>query len=383
MTFMLTQIYVNNYRCMQNFTMKFATSDMSLVMGLNGVGKSTLLSIFSKLQRLTFDGGQIEQVFGPEDFSFGDSSKPIRIELALEEGNHRYEFALAMELPVNFTKLRIFEEKLLVDGHAVYERSLGQVSFYRTGEAPARFIVDWHILALPIIQDDRGASTSIADFREILKRMVAISPVPQQIGSEIKNNGAFLQQDCGNFASWLNELQRKDFRIGQRIVSELQETIYPDLISYSTDFDKIKEKRVLSLIFGNENGGTATLDFANLSDGEKCMFICAAVTAQVEVLGCPLCLWDEPDNFMAISEVRSFVSGLRKSFRTGKGQLLVTSHNPEAIESVAPETVRVFLRDSHLEPLREKTLDELIRTPEAKKHLRLLLLTGRLYDEEA
>lgn len=380
---MLKQIYVNNYRCMRNFSMKFETHEATMIIGLNGVGKTTLMSIFHKLQLMACGDGRIDKVFSAEDFSFADRSMPIRIEVLFDDAGHQYEFKLALEMPQNFTKLRILEEDLLCDGRVIYGRNLGQVVLNHQSSNSSKFIVDWHMFALPIIQDDQGEASPINDFRSVLRRMLIISPIPQAMDSSIKDEGDFLRKDCSNFASWLEELQRKDFRIGSRIVAELKETIYPDLLSYSTAFDSQKESRLLSLIFGSEDGGATKLDFSRLSDGEKCMFVCAALIAQVEILGCPLCFWDEPDNYMAISEVRAFVSGLRKAFRKHQSQLMLTSHNPQAIESISEENVHVFLRDSHTETLRDKQLTEMLKTQESRNHLDMLLLTGRLYDEEA
>ena len=70
--------------------------------------------------------------------------------------------------------------------------------------------------------------------------------------------------------------------------------------------------------------------FNDLSDGEKCFFISAVVLAANQSYGPLFCFWDEPDNFLSLSEVGHFILTLRRLFTT-TGQLVVTSHNPEAI----------------------------------------------------
>jgi len=58
--------------------------------------------------------------------------------------------------------------------------------------------------------------------------------------------------------------------------------------------------------------------------------ICAFVLAANDAYGPLVCFWDEPDNYLAPSEVGHFVLALRKEFQSG-GQLITTSHNIEAI----------------------------------------------------
>ena len=70
-------------------------------------------------------------------------------------------------------------------------------------------------------------------------------------------------------------------------------------------------------------------------------FVTAVLLAANKHLGPMVCFWDEPDNFVGLSEVGQMTMELRKSFKnSGTGQIFVTSHNPEAI--------RKFSRPSRL-----------------------------------
>jgi len=68
--------------------------------------------------------------------------------------------------------------------------------------------------------------------------------------------------------------------------------------------------------------------------------------------------WDEPDNYLAASEVGHFVLALRKAFQSG-GQLIATSHNSEAIRRFSDENTLFLYRKSHLEPTIVRPLHEL------------------------
>src|SRR5712692_9246190 len=86
--------------------------------------------------------------------------------------------------------------------------------------------------------------------------------------------------------------------------------------------------------------------------------ICSLVLAANDAYGPLSCFWDEPDNYLALSEVGHFVMALRKAFRSG-GQFIATSHNSEAIRRFSNENTLVLYRKSHLEPTILRPLTEI------------------------
>jgi predicted ATPase len=106
-----------------------------------------------------------------------------------------------------------------------------------------------------------------------------------------------------------------------------------------------------------KNHTNLTIEFQDLSDGEKCFFLCAVVLAANKYYGPLFCFWDEPDNYLSLSEVGHFVVALRRSFKNS-GQLLATSHNEEAIRKFSSENTFLLDRKSHLEPTLIRSLSE-------------------------
>jgi predicted ATPase len=107
-----------------------------------------------------------------------------------------------------------------------------------------------------------------------------------------------------------------------------------------------------------KNNANLSVDFEDLSDGEKCFFLCAVVLAANKSYGPLFCFWDEPDNYLSLSEVGHFVISLRRSFKNS-GQILVTSHNEEAIRKFSDENTFVLDRKSHLEPTLVRLLSDI------------------------
>ena len=117
------------------------------------------------------------------------------------------------------------------------------------------------------------------------------------------------------------------------------------------------DSRSLVVQFSNDQG-SVTIPFADLSDGEKCFMVCALVLAANHAYGSVFCFWDEPDNYLALSEVGHFVLALRRAFQHG-GQFIATSHNAEAIRRFSDENTVVLYRKNHLEPTIVRPLKEI------------------------
>jgi len=63
---MLKRLYVHNYKCLVNFEINF-DRDISLFLGTNGSGKSTVFEVLTKLRRVIVDEEKVENVFRRSD----------------------------------------------------------------------------------------------------------------------------------------------------------------------------------------------------------------------------------------------------------------------------------------------------------------------------
>ncbi len=71
---MLKRLYANNYRCLVNFELNF--DELSLLVGPNGGGKSTLFDLLYKIRHLIVDNAKVSEVFPPEDITaWGNKSE--------------------------------------------------------------------------------------------------------------------------------------------------------------------------------------------------------------------------------------------------------------------------------------------------------------------
>jgi predicted ATPase len=220
-------------------------------------------------------------------------------------------------------------------------------------EGAAKFGIDWHLAALPIVHE-QSEKDPLFIFKRWLARMLILRPIPSLIAGDSSQETLEPNLQVTDFGAWFSGLLAAVPAAYARIDDHLKQ-IMPDLKDIKNPLIG-KDSRSLVVQFANGQG-SVSIPFEELSDGEKCFMICAMVLA-ANAYDPVLCFWDEPDNYLALDEVGYFVLALRRAFQLG-GQFIATSHNPEAIRRFSDENTLVLYRKSHLEPTIIRPLSEL------------------------
>ncbi len=365
---MLQRIYSNNFRCLENFEFKPGGVSSALLIGKNGSGKSTLRAVLGIFQAIGRGNNRIGQLVKPVDFAVGRSALPMRFELDIERNCRIFNYTLALELPERFRELRVLEEKLVLDGEVLFSRDKALVTLRRGGasSSEAQFSIDWHMVALPVIQDP-AAADALGEFRDWLAGMVLLAPIPKLMSGDAEAGVQAPDEEAANWADWLSGLLDR-YPSAYATLSQYLKQMMPDMGDFR--FERTgKESKSLLVRFLNDQG-QYELPAAALSDGEKCFFLCAVLLAanQHEHGGPLFTFWDEPDNYLSLSEVSQFVMALRRGFHKD-GQILMTSHNAEAIRRFSDDSTWVLGRRSHLEPSVIRRLEELAPTVDLVQRL--------------
>jgi len=279
----------------------------------------------------------------------------MRFELEVLLQDRLYKYVLALELPEKFKELRVLEENLLIDGEPIYSRKQAQVTLHNTLQnREAQFLVDWHLVALPVIQQ-QSETDPLHFFKTWLNRMIILAPIPSLMTGESNGETLAPERDASNFGEWFSGLLSRYPAAYTQVDKYLRE-VMPDIQDFLNE-QIGKDAKNMMVRFEAERANL-TVDFDALSDGEKCFFLCAVVLAANKYYGPIFCFWDEPDNYISLSEVGHFVLSLRRSFQENS-EILVTSHKPEAIRKFSDENSSVLDRKSHLEPTLIRLLSEL------------------------
>ncbi|MCA6622796.1 MAG: AAA family ATPase [Pseudanabaena sp.] len=375
---MIQRLYVHNFRCLENFELNLKDLPSSLLIGKNGAGKSTIAFALEVLQSIGRRINRVSQLIQAKDFNSSRSGVPIRFEIEVLLKEQLYKYILALELsPENFKEIRVFEEQLLVAGSPIYSREASQVKLYAnnlqsqtshdnrsanpfSNQFPlasqlmaSQFQVDWHLVALPLIQA-QSETDPLYIFKSWLSRMVILAPIPSLMTGESSGETLEPKRDGSNFGEWFSGLLRRYPAAYTQVDRYLRE-VMPDIQDIQNE--PIGKDAKSMVVQFEANNQTLSLDFKELSDGEKCFFLCAVVLAANKYYS-PFCFWDEPDNYLSLSEVGHFVTALRRSFKNS-GQILVTSHNEEAIRKFSNENTFILDRKSHLEPTLIRLLSDI------------------------
>jgi len=326
-----------------------------LLIGKNGSGKTTVGLALEILQKIARGTNRVGDLVKPKDFARGHTDVPMRFEIEVNLKRETYLYEIAFELPKGLKELRVVNESLAVGGKPIYDRERAEVHLKRSGEdKEADFRIDWHLVALPIIQHQLP-NDPLFIFKQWLARLLILRPVPGLILGDSEAETLEPDIQVTGFGEWFSGLLAHA-PAAYTMIDEYLKQVMPDLKDIKNPLVG-KESRSLVVQFSNDQG-SLTLPFEDLSDGEKCFMICALVLAANNVYGPLLCFWDEPDNYLAVSEVGHFVLALRKAFQSG-GQFIATSHNSEAIRSFSDQNTLVLYRNSHLEPTIVRPLHEM------------------------
>ena len=346
---MLKRLYVSNFRTFENFEFKPEEAS-ALLIGKNGSGKSTLGHVLKILRDIGSGINRVGMLVTPDDFPFWQKPvAPMRFEIQVDLRGALYSYALALEFPEGFRELSVSEERLTVDGRELFSRQQGNVALRSTS-----FVVDWHFVALPVILDSKHAET-LKLFREWLSHIVVLKPYPPVMTGESREESLEPSRDGADFADWLTGLWSQYPAAYSSIIEHVQLSIH-DLRGLKNVLYG-KERKSLVVQFKNSQ---KELPFDALSDGEKCTFLGATVIAANKHYGPLLTFWDEPDNYLSLSEVQHFFHALRKTFADDGGMLIAASHSEEGIRSFSRDNTYLLSRASHLEftriqPLRDLT----------------------------
>ena len=330
---MLKRIYIDNYKCCVNLEVKFDA--LNLLLGDNGVGKSTVFQVLHKIQALAAEGREIAELFSTDTLTRWQTINRQHFELEIHGNGGTYRYQLIIVHNHSDSLPQIVTEKLWFDGQPLIHFSDGNVQLFRDDYAEGpNFPFDSNRSALSSIPA-RINNTKLTWFRNRLRRVVVIRINPISAKSHSEKESDFLDAQGRNFASWyrfVSQNQGKAFEI----THTLQEVI--DGFKYF-EFEQTGETQRTLKARINQYG----YRFDEISDGQRALIILYTLIHFAQGQNYTLCI-DEPENFISLPELQPWLSQLYDFTTDGALQALLVSHHPEFINYLAGSAGILFER---------------------------------------
>jgi predicted ATPase len=339
---MLKRLYVDNYRCLVNFHLEL--QEMTLLVGANGSGKSSVLDVLKAIGQLLSGKGKVTDpdVFPTRSLTrWQDRNLQIFEVVVSLEGEADATYRLEVEHETQNRRARIILESLKIDDRPLFEFRRGEVQLYRDDHSVgAQYGADWSESAMARVAE-RPVNQRLTRFLKFVRGVSVCALDPKRFQAESVGEEARLQPDGGNFASWYRHQiqERPDLVVG------VLETLRKAVDGFqSIRMERVgSEARVFLVVFESRNG-RYELRLDELSDGQReliALYSLVHLAGEQDVL-----FLDEPDNFVALAEIQPWLMALSDVCGTRPRQAILCSHHPELIDYLGGEAGILLKRES-------------------------------------
>jgi predicted ATPase len=211
---MLKRLYVDNYKCLVNFEVAFG--ELALLLGPNGVGKTSVLDVLFALHELLYGTAKVtdRDIFPARTLTRWQTRRTQVFELDMVfEGIGDMSYRLEVEHESSTTRrARIVLERLTANGKPLFIFEHGEVQLYRDNhsEGPA-FSADWSESALARVPA-RDDNTKLTRFLEFARNIQVCGLYPKNFETESRSEDPLLLRDGRNFSAWYRHMfqERQD-----------------------------------------------------------------------------------------------------------------------------------------------------------------------------
>ena len=123
---MLSRLYVDNFRCLENFELDL--DETNVFLGRNGTGKTSVLNVLRNIQSLVVRGSRVDAVFPVRDISLYGQRNEQRFEIETRVDGEAYRYSLTVEHDLSRGMMRVGEETLECDSNPIFEFKNGNAT---------------------------------------------------------------------------------------------------------------------------------------------------------------------------------------------------------------------------------------------------------------
>lgn len=362
---MITRLGIKNYRSIVDLSIDLGSKQ--LLLGQNGAGKTSLFDALAAIRDLVVEGKQCdertpESAEAPASEVFPLKSIPrwlrrqqpgvyqqeFVVEVVEEFGELRY--TLVVEQNEKLARSRVFSEELTTfDGSPLFSFREGKVRLFRDNHTEAAtFTLDWTRSALATVPPGPD-NPRLTAFKSCLRNTYCLQIDAPRIGARSEGERD-IDRSLWSFASWYRRCVLEDVSVGYDYLATMRNVVD------NLDSLELKELgqgvRLLQATFLHSESDQArssharriTLDFNELSDGQRVLCALYAISRFLIKHGVTLCI-DEPDNFISIQEIQPWLFDAQDRVDDTGAQIIIASHHPELLNTWAIEHGIVLERE--------------------------------------
>lgn len=356
---MLTRLYCDNYKCLVNF--EFKPAALQLLMGRNGAGKTTVFEVLALVRDFAVRGDSCEGRLAGKTRTRWQDSPEQRFELDVTGNGGDYKYELTVDEWWRPEAPRVRKETLSFNGGVLYLFENGTVHLYNDRcEDRTQFPLLPRRSFLSEIEA-RPENSRLMWFKAWLDRITYVQIDPKKMRtSEAQAEAVYPSADMANFAEWYRHL-RQENSVGTDALRASLQQIIDGFEALDLKGPPRGTKELQVAIRAGAGLKSNTYAFRELSDGQRALIALYALVHCSLVENSTLCI-DEPDNFIALSEIQPWLMLLEDRAQETSSQVMIASHHPELLNQLATRNGVLIERVGEGPTLPPKTFAPLVDT---------------------
>ena len=265
---MIRRLYIDNFKCLVNFELNL--QDLTLLVGPNGVGKTSVLDVVFALRQLLAGTAKVTDLGAFPTSTLTRWQKRnmqvFELDAVLEGIDYRYRLEVEHD-PTN-RRARVVLERLEMKGAPLFRFRQGEVQLYRDNHSAGPiFGADWSESAMARVPP-RNDNTHLSRFLDFIRKVIVCGLYPASFASESSTEDAVLHRDARNFAAWYRHLLLERQDLVPEFTKALQEVI--------AGFRGIRMEKVgldtrAVMVMFDQQGQRYELRLDEISDGQRAL----------------------------------------------------------------------------------------------------------------
>jgi predicted ATPase len=357
---MITRIRIENFKSASDLDLHFGK--FNCLIGMNGVGKSTILQAIDFIAQLMT--GKVQSWLTSRNWSDSElnnklhSKGTIKIQVSYRT-QHGQE--LSWHASFNRSLLRCLHERIVLENehNVLFKCFAGKYKVKKQEESPANRISFKYEGSILSQLNDSELTPDIIEFRDTLKNIRSLELLsPHLLRQRSRNEHTDIGVGGEKLAAYLSNLKEE----ARTHLLELLKQFYPNLTYIRVGSVQGGWKR---LIVGEQFGEhSLETEATHLSDG---LLRILAVLAQAES-NHPLVLLDEIENGINPEIIEKLVDMLVNA----KQQIIVTTHSPMILNYLEDKTARESVQFVYKKPQGDTKVRKFFEIPEVGQKLEFM-----------